>query len=109
MEQKPCGLLRYTQSAVKFPRGNPVAVAGNQPHGREPFVQAEGRILHDGSGLQRELSPRMAVGALPAVVLRLERDLRSTASRAEHAIGPAPGNHVVPAISRTAKIDNRLL
>jgi hypothetical protein len=50
------------------------------------------------------------IGALPAVVLRLELHAVATASRAEHlAVRPTPGDHVIAAILRVGEVDYRFL
>src|ERR1039458_8596995 len=59
VQEKPCGLLGDPDSPVKLPRGNAVPVAGYQPHRHQPLVQAQGRIFHDGPGLQGELAAGM--------------------------------------------------
>ena len=50
------------------------------------FVQTERRIFENGSGLRGELAVIVAGAALPAVVLRQERDVLGTATRALDAV-----------------------
>jgi hypothetical protein len=60
--------------------------------------------------LQGELTPGVAIGALPAVVLRLELHTVTTAGRAEHlTVSPTPGNHVIAAILGVREVDYRFL
>src|ERR1035437_3983995 len=94
---------------MKFPGRNAVAVAGNQPHGREPLVQTQGRIFHDSSGLQGKLPPGVTTGTLPAVVLGLELHLIASAGWAGYAVGPATGNDVTAAVLGVLSVNYRFL
>src|ERR1019366_8924648 len=60
--------------------------------------------------LQCELAAKVPIGALPAVVLRLELHVFATAGRAEYlTISPTPRNHVIAAVLRVGEIDYRFL
>src|SRR5262249_38121488 len=61
MEQEPCRLLSDAERAMQFPGRDAIAVAGDQPHGLKPFVQAEWRILHDRPRFEGELAPGVAI------------------------------------------------
>jgi hypothetical protein len=109
MEHEPCSFLSYTNRAVNLPRANPVFGVGDHPYSSQPLIQAQRRILKDGSSLDRELTAVVALVALPAVVLRLKYDTVAAASRADDAIGPAASYYILAAILGTRKVDNRFL
>ena len=107
MKQEPCSLLGYIQSAVQFPGRNAVAITGNEPHGREPLVQANRRVFHHRSSLQSELPPGVSVRALPAVVFWLESDFLGATSGASDAVRPPTRHKVLSAVVGALKVGNR--
>ena len=99
MEHEPRGLLGDLDGAVEFPRGNPIPVAGNHPHGRKPLVQAERRILKNRAELDGELRLRVPGLALEHAAGSNETDILGAASRAyRNAIIPAVGGKVANAV-----------
>ena len=78
---EPCGLLSHADGPGDLVAADAVLAVHYLPHGEQPFVQAERRILKDGSGLESELAQRVFAAALPAVVLRLEQNFLAAAPR----------------------------
>ena len=92
---------------MKFPGRNAVAVGAEQPDRREPLIQADGRIFHDGAGLEGELAFRVVNAALPAIMLRLELNAVGSTDRARHdSFRPASRNHVLTAIGGILKVSD---
>ena len=100
MEHEPRSLLSYLHRAVKLPRTDAVLAVRDQPHCGQPLIQPERAILKDSSGLDGELTALVAFVALPAIVLFLKGHIVRSATWALHAIAPAPGDYVVPAVNR---------
>src|SRR5205814_3612881 len=53
MEHEPCGLLSHANRARQFVAADPVLRIGDEPHGDEPLVEADGAVFHDGADLDR--------------------------------------------------------
>ena len=70
----------------------------------KPLVQAERRVLEDGSGLERELPLGMLRLADPTLTGLVEVDAVAAAGRAGDAIRPAPGHKVGQAVLRTGEV-----
>src|SRR5205823_3332783 len=49
LQHEPSGLLRYLDRAVNFPRANAILTVSEHPHSAQPLVQADRRILKNGS------------------------------------------------------------
>src|SRR5260370_15187827 len=91
-EHEPRGLLSHAERATEFVAADAVLAVGEQPEGRQPLVEPDGRVLEDGPDLQRELRPRVHPVALPAANVSQVVDLLGAAARASgHAIRPANG------------------
>jgi hypothetical protein len=108
MEHEPSGLLGDAESPVKFPGADPITVAGNHPHRREPFVQAEWRILKYGPDLDGELGQRVTSSALPYPARGDVANVLGAAARTNHhAIRPTARRKVVDAMIGVRKVLNR--
>jgi hypothetical protein len=88
MEHKPCGFLRDTQVACYLVAAHAILAIHNQPSRREPFVEADRRILEDGSNLHAELALGMFALALPDASPGEKADFGAAARRAFYAIRP---------------------
>ena len=109
MEHEPCGLLSDTKRPVKLPGANPITVAANHPHRREPLVQAKRGILKDGANLDGELGQRMTGLALPDAPGSDEAYILAAATRANRlSIGPAMRREKGYTVVGVRKVLNRL-
>ena len=91
LEHEPCSLLTHSDSAMEFLGTKPVLAIGKLPHGEQPLVQADCRVLKDGPDLDGELSLGMPSFALPKVPGRQETNLvRPAAWTNNLAVLPAP-------------------
>lgn len=106
VEQKPRGLLGYTERPRDFTTANTVLCVLKHPHGRKPFVQADGGIFHDSPNLNGELAARVPDAALPTKLVSKEPDRSATATRADNAVLPfgATGHEVFQAVPRIGKV-----
>jgi hypothetical protein len=78
-----------------LPRANTVFGIHEQPHDRKPLLKAQGRILKNGAGLQREFALRMQLVASPHAGIRQIGNRVRTALRAEHlTVRPARLHHI---------------
>ncbi len=109
MEHEPSGLLSDIKSAAHFIRANPVLAVGEHPSRREPLVEADGRILKDGSHLDGELPLGVMSGTLPDAAGSTERDVLGAASGAGNTLGPAPRHKVIEAVIWIREVKNRFL
>lgn len=109
MKHEPCRLLSDTESAGHFVGANPVLAVGQHPSCGQPLVQADRRILEDGSNLDGELPLGMMARALPDAAGLVERDFSRPASRADNPIRPATRNKVIEAVIRIREVNNRFL
>ena len=80
-----------------------VLAVGDHPHGRQPLVQTERRILEDRPGLERELPLRVLGLALPALARLVEVDAVAAAGRARDAVRPAASDQIFQAVVGVAK------
>jgi hypothetical protein len=69
-QHEPRGLLGDSERTAKLVAADPVLAGSDQPERGKPFLKADGRVLKDGSDLQREPSARVFLVALPAALLR---------------------------------------
>jgi len=89
-QHEPRGLLGYTERAREFVAADAVLAVGEQPQSGQPLFQTDGRVLEDGSYLQRELRFGMFGVALVAPNARQIGDVIGVASRTTNdALGPA--------------------
>jgi len=111
LKHEPCGLLRYSQRSVKFPRANAVLAICDHPHGHKPLVQANRRILKDRSDLDGKLRLRMASLALPQPARLQEGNILGATRRTDRAVLPfRPSRHQeVKAVVRIGVEDDRFL
>lgn len=109
MEQEPRALLGDAKSAGDFTTADAVPAVQNHPGRREPFVQTNWGILHDGSYLDRELPEWMTVAALPTHLILEEANASTSTPRAAHAVFPLwPSRHeIVKAIRLDREISDR--
>jgi hypothetical protein len=109
MIQEPSALLSNTQGARGFVRADSVLAIDDLPDSGKPLVEAERRILEDGSDLYAELSPIMPDTALPAALVRKEPDSRAPTRRAVYgAIWPPHRDHKLKADIRVFEESNRV-
>jgi len=106
---EPGRLLAHADHAVDFIRTDTVLVVHDLPHRGKPLVQAQRRVLEDGTGLDGELTACVACATLPAVVLRHKRDVLATAARALDTVRPAARNDPLPAVDRIGEKHDCLL
>ena len=107
--EEPSGLLSDAESAMNLVRTDSVFAVHNEPHRHQPFVQTDGRVLHDRAGFRGELTCIMLCAALPTVVLLSEDRLVATATWADDTFRPAAANQVLTAVCRFGEVDNRFL
>jgi hypothetical protein len=65
MRHEPCGLLRNLQVASEFITADSVFAIDNEPCGRQPLVESDGRIFKDRASLQGELCVIVFAVAFP--------------------------------------------
>jgi len=82
VQHEPAGFLRDTKRPRHFVGADPVLVVDDHPHGGQPLVQADGRILENGPNLDAELRARVLRPALPTALVGQERDGGTAALRA---------------------------
>ena len=110
VEHEPCGFLCDAQRALDLVAGNPVAAVGDHPHSDKPLVEADGRILHDGSDFHGELAFFMSGLALPDSPRRDVSHVVAPTGRTLHnAIRPTPRHHVGDAVVGVREVDDGLL
>ena len=103
--EEPSGLLGDADGAMNFVGTDAVFAVHNLPHRREPLVQAERGVFHDGSGLQRELRGAVLLPAVPAVVLLQKQHVLTAAARTGNAVRPSARYEVLPAVDRIGEVD----
>src|SRR6266568_622596 len=109
MEHEPSRLLSDAESAAHLIGANPILAVGEHPSSREPLVEADGRILEDGSHFDGELTLGVMSGTLPDTARGAERDTLRAACRADNPFGPAPRHKVPEAVIWIREVKNRLL
>lgn len=109
MVHKPRRLLSHTNRTLNLVRANAVFAVNDLPHRDEPLVHAKWRIFKNRPRLERELTPVVALVALPTVVLLLKGNVGAPASRASHAIWPSTSYDVLAAIGRMGEKDHGFL
>jgi hypothetical protein len=73
-----------------FTGANPVFAIGQHPGSHEPFIQADRRILENGSDLDGELTLGVMARTLPCMPIAIETDAIGAAVRTnDSAIRPA--------------------
>src|SRR5207248_562990 len=70
LQHEPCGLLRDSDRAVKFPRTDSIFAVNNHPHCEHPLVESESGVLKDAAHLDGELL--LATLAVPVPPSRYE-------------------------------------
>src|SRR5579863_3494950 len=110
MQHEPCSLLGHAKITRQLITRNAVLAIREQPDGRPPFIQADGRILEYGADLERELLLRMVAVAAIDVRLCQPSELSSAAiGTLDYSIRPADKNGELAAVLRIGKVLNRLL
>src|SRR5471030_723495 len=106
---EPRGFLCDLESSVKFVGTDAVFATHDQPRGYEPLFKRDGRVLKDGSGLQRERRALMPRIAFPHALLGKPRKFLRAALRTLHdAIRPTQSCHELAAMLKIRKPDNRV-
>lgn len=98
VEHEPRGLLTDTERPVEFPGRDAILGISEEPHSREPLVQAKRRVFKDSASLDRELALGVMASTLPALMLRHETDTLTSAGGAYDAVGPALRGEIVQAV-----------
>ncbi len=109
MEHEPSRLLSDLERASHFVGTDSILAVGEHPSRREPLIEADGRILKDGSHLDGELPLGMVSGTLPDTPRGAERDALRAANRADNPFGPASCHKVVEAVIWIREVKNRFL
>ncbi len=109
MKHEPRGFLSDSQRPRNLAGANAVLRSGDEPHGREPLFEAQGRVLEDGSNLGGELALRVAALTLPLLLVRQISSILAATGRAFDAIGPAMCSHVSQAIIRVCEVNDCFL
>src|SRR5438067_1229290 len=108
MHHEPSGFLRNAEIASNLIRADPVFAVANHPHGHEPLVERERRILKDRVDLDGKLLP--ALFTLPPLLRSKPVVVFMAASRAFwFPIGPTHLSHDVDARLLIAEIADGLL
>jgi hypothetical protein len=108
MVHEPRGFLRNVEIARDLVAADSILTVRDQPHRREPFVEADRRVFKDGSDLGAELLLGVAVLALPETAGLQERHFLAAACRADHAIRPANSNHQIERHVRIGEVADRV-
>src|SRR5208337_3621740 len=111
MQHEPRGFLSHPKRFRNFATAHTVLAVEYQPHCRKPLIQAERRILEDGSNLHRELPSWMTDTALPAQLILQEADAGATTPRAGNAVLPlrATGDKIAQAVFLIREVENCFL
>lgn len=110
MIHEPRGLLGDAKIAMHFVAADSVLAIHDEPHGRKPLVQAERRILKDGSGFEAGAWTIMLRIALPDASVGEISDVLGTAMRTPHlTIGPAEFHHESFAVFVIREVDDCFL
>ena len=89
---------------------NAVLAAHEKPHGGEPLVETDGRVLENRADLEREFLLGMsAITAIEPRLFEIGDFLDTTSRAADLAIGPADSDHELAAILVFAEELDRLL
>jgi hypothetical protein len=88
VQHEPSGFLSDTKRPRNFATADAVLAIQDEPHCREPLVQAKRGVFENGPNLNRELPPGMPLTALPPQLVLEETDPRTTTPRANNAIFP---------------------
>jgi hypothetical protein len=109
MHHEPCGFLSDAERTGNLARGNAILGSGDQPHCRKPFFKAQRRVFKDGPDFGRKLPFGVCALALPFPLSRQPSNVFPPAGRANHALGPAMGDHVLDAVVLIGEVDNGFL
>jgi len=110
LKHEPSGLLANADSAVNLIGRNSILAVGELPHGEQPLVQADRRVLKDRADLDGELSLGMSGLALPEVPGRQETDVVRAAGRTDHlAVLPAPRREISDAVLGIGEVSDCFL
>lgn len=102
VKQEPCGLLGDAKRAVKLIGANAILRVDDQPDSRQPLVQTDRAILHDGSDLDAEVL--LAALANPDAASLNERVLCRLATRARDTVRPTDRNHTAKRSIRIGEV-----
>ena len=110
MEHEPSGLLSDAECAMDLPRASSILAVCQHPHGSEPLVKADGRVLENGSDFDRELALCVSSLALPHAARWHKGNFMRSACRAHNTIfAPATIREVINAVVGIGEVLNRLL
>ena len=110
MEHEPGGFLGNANGAGNFTRGNAILAVVEQPNGREPLIQTNGRVLEYGPNLDGELTAGMPFAALPAHLILEEPYPMASASWADDPVIPvrAARYEIVQAVLLVSEVNDCL-
>ena len=108
VQHEPCGLLGDMDPARDLIGTDPVLRVADQPHSREPLVEADRRILEDGPDLDGELLARVLPAARPHAASLDEGYGLTTAGRAGHPVRPAQLDHEGERLVRVREVADRV-
>jgi hypothetical protein len=82
VQEEPRRLLRHANRPRQFAGANTVLRAGEQPDGRQPLIEADRRVFHDGADLHGELLLRVLIFAAPDAARFDEVNVHAATGRA---------------------------
>src|SRR5271154_5175172 len=109
MKHEPSRFLSDADSAGHFVGTDSVLAIRNHPHGNEPLVQRDWRILEDSPDLGAELFTCVLALALPQSASGEKADFLAATSGADDPLGPAPRDHELQAVLRIREMNDGLL
>ena len=106
VEHEPRSGLSDAKATGKFAGRYAVLAVSNNPNRRKPLLKAERRVLKNGSNLGGELTLSVSALALPFLLVRKPRDITSSASGADDAVGPNLRRHVGDALVGVGEVND---
>jgi hypothetical protein len=106
----PSRFLADAEVAADFVAADAILAVADQPSGCQPLIQAKGRVLEDGSGLQGELRALVSAVALPQPrICQPYHVIRAAVGAFYDAIRPAQARHKGFAVLKISEVLNRFL
>lgn len=111
VKQKPSGFLGDAKRSRDLATADTVLSVQDHPGCSKPLIETDRTVFHDRANLDRELTFRMPIAALPAGLILEKADVGTPAGRANHAVLPlgATGDEVVKAVGRISEVKYRFL
>jgi hypothetical protein len=109
VHHEPCGLLSDADSAGDLVGTDAILAIGNHPNGSKPLVEADWRILENGSNLGGELPLGVDALALPFALIGKESRIGAATGGANDAVGPSQLDHIVKTVLRVGEEKDCLL